>query len=84
MPETVRRKVTRRAFRILRSVVRLRGSPRAIAGGLAIGVFVAFMPTRGFQMLFAAFLATLFGANRPAAVLPVWITNPATCEQCIV
>ena len=65
-------------YRVLRWLVSLRGSSHAIAGGLAIGVFVAFTPTVGFQMLLAASLATLTGANRPAAILPVWITNPAT------
>jgi uncharacterized protein (DUF2062 family) len=64
--------------RTLRSVVRLRGSSRAIAGGFAIGVFIAFTPTIGFQMLLAAFVATLLGVNRPATILSVWITNPAT------
>lgn len=61
-----------------RSIVSLHGSPRDIALGTAIGMFVAFTPTVGFQMLIAALLATLVGANRPAAVIPVWITNPLT------
>lgn len=46
--------------------------------GTAIGVFVAFTPTVGLQMLIGAFLATLVGANRPAAMIPAWITNPIT------
>lgn len=62
----------------LRSIVSLHGSPRDIALGAAIGVFVAFTPTIGFQMLIAALLATLVRANRPAAVIPPWITNPLT------
>jgi len=69
----------RKGFRrALRSMVRLHGSPRDIALGAAIGIFVAFTPTIGFQMLIAAFLATLVGANRPAAIIPPWITNPIT------
>ncbi len=59
-------------------LVRLRGSPQAIALGAAIGVFVAFTPTIGFQGLIALGLATLLNANRPIAVIPTWITNPIT------
>ncbi len=72
------RSVKRRARRALRSIVTLHGSPEAIALGTAIGVFVAFTPTVGFQMMLGALLATLVGANRPAAMVPAWITNPLT------
>jgi len=64
--------------RALHSIVSLHGSSEAIALGAAVGVFVAFTPTVGLQMLLAALLATLVGANRPAAVIPPWITNPVT------
>jgi uncharacterized protein (DUF2062 family) len=63
---------------ILRWVLRLRSSPKAIAGGLGIGVFVAFTPTFGIQLILAVLLATLFNMNRPASLIPVWITNPVT------
>lgn len=59
-------------------LVRLRKSPRAVAGGFALGVFVAFTPTIGFQIILAIFLATFLNLNRPAALLTVWITNVAT------
>jgi hypothetical protein len=68
----------RKLQRFLRWLVFLRGSPEAIARGVAIGVFVAFTPTIGIQVALAAFLATLLNANRPAAMVPVWITNPLT------
>ena len=64
--------------RVFRYMLSMRGSPEAIALGAAIGIFVAFTPTVGFQMLIAAALATVFRANRLAAIVPVWITNPAT------
>jgi hypothetical protein len=64
--------------RILRSIVSLHGSPEAIALGAAIGVFIAFTPTVGFQMLLGALLATLVKANRPAAMIPSVLTNPVT------
>ena len=50
---------------------------RSIAIGLAVGVFVAFMPIPG-QMLVSAFFAILFRFNLPIAVMAVWITNPVT------
>lgn len=67
-----------RARDLLEWLVRLRGSPRAIAGGVAIGLVVAFSPTIGFQTLLALGIATLLNANRPAAIVPVWVTNPVT------
>ncbi len=67
-----------RLRRFLEWLVRLRGSPEAIASGIAIGTVVAFTPTIGFQMVIALGIATLLGANRPAAVVPTWLTNPIT------
>ncbi len=63
---------------VLRWVIKLRSSPRAIAGGLALGTFVAFTPTYGVQIFLVIFLATFFNLNRPAALVPIWITNPVT------
>jgi uncharacterized protein (DUF2062 family) len=45
---------------------------------VSIGVFVAFTPTLGFQILLATLVATLLGANRPAAIVPTFLTNPFT------
>ena len=63
---------------VLRWLIRLRGSPQAIAGGFSLGLFIAFTPTIGLQIVLAFFLATALNVNRPAAVLAVWITNPIT------
>jgi uncharacterized protein (DUF2062 family) len=63
---------------VIKWIVRLRRSPRAIAGGLALGTFVAFTPTVGVQFAISIFLATLLGMNRPASLVGIWITNPAT------
>jgi uncharacterized protein (DUF2062 family) len=63
-------------------LIKLRGSPEAIALGVAIGVFVAFTPTIGFQTVIALILATFLNANRPAAMVLVWITNPLTIPPC--
>ena len=50
----------------------------SVAWGVVLGVFIGLTPTVGFQMVLAAFLATLLGANRLAAVICVWISNPLT------
>jgi uncharacterized protein (DUF2062 family) len=63
---------------VLRWILKLRSSPRAIAGGLGLGMFIAFTPTVGIQIILAIIAATLCNVNRPAAIAPVWITNPFT------
>jgi uncharacterized protein (DUF2062 family) len=63
---------------VLRWVLSFHGRPRDIALGAAIGMAVAFTPTIGLQIVVAVFLATLVGASRAAAIVPVWITNPFT------
>src|SRR5210317_1671828 len=63
---------------VFRWLVRHRGSPQAISGGFSLGLFIAFTPTIGVQIVLAFFMATVLNLNRPAAVLAVWITNPVT------
>lgn len=58
--------------------VKLRGDPREIALGFALGLFVGMTPTLGVQMIIAAFLAALLGWNKISAAAGVWITNPFT------
>lgn len=65
-------------YKILRQFVKLRATPHAIALGTAIGVFVSMTPTIGLQMIMGVIIATIVGANRIAAALPAWITNPFT------
>ncbi len=50
---------------------------RAIAKGLAIGLFVAFIPLPC-QMLLAAIGAAWSNSNLPVSVAAVWLTNPIT------
>ncbi len=52
--------------------------PHRIALGLAIGMFVAFTPTVGAQMIIAGFLSWLLRANKAVSVAIVWISNPLT------
>ncbi len=50
---------------------------RSVAGGLALGLFVGFLPILG-QMFVAAALAIMLRVNLPLAVTGVWVTNPVT------
>ena len=59
-------------------VVHVRDTPRRIALGVAIGVFVAWTPTIGFQMVLTVALAWLLGANKFVGVPFVWISSPLT------
>jgi len=77
-PEKSRRNLLIRIRPVLRWVIKLRSSPRAISGGLGLGTFIAFTPTVGVQLILAMLFATLLNLNRPAALVPVWITNPFT------
>lgn len=53
-------------------------SPRQIAGGVAIGTFIACNPTVISQMFVAAVLATLFRCSRIPAMAMAYISNPLT------
>jgi uncharacterized protein len=61
-----------------RSIVRLETTPHAIGLGLAMGVFVAFLPILGVQMLLAGMIAWVGRANVGAALLGTWAGNPIT------
>jgi len=63
---------------MLTRFVRLRGLPEEIARGMALGIFVGMTPTMGLQMPIGLACAWLLKQNRIAAVLGVWVTNPAT------
>lgn len=68
--------------RWLRAVLLLDDTPHSIALGTAIGMFLAFTPTVGLQMVLVGIVAVLtrrlFHFNRLAALLMVYITNPLT------
>ncbi len=53
-------------------------TPHRIALGVAIGVFIAWTPTIGFQMALVVALAWLLNANRVVGIPLVWISNPVT------
>ena len=74
----MRKRVRRGYVRLLRSP----GAPHEIAGGLAVGLLVAFLPV--VQMPVAVALAAFLGwitqrpLSRVAAAAGVWLTNPIT------
>ena len=49
-----------------------------IALGAGLGVFIAFTPTIGFQMLLVLLAASAVRANKVAGLPMPWITNPVT------
>lgn len=58
--------------------VKIRGNPKDIALGFALGIYVALTPTMGVQMIIAVTFAAIFRWNKIAAAAAVWVTNPLT------
>lgn len=75
---SVTRLPRRWGHRAAQYVLQFNGTAHQVAGGIGLGMFVAFTPTFGVHMILAFVAATLFRANRAAAVAVVWITNPFT------
>jgi len=69
-------------FGVIRKVyerfIRIRGNPREVALGFALGVFVGMTPTMGVQMPIAIFFAALCKWSKLSAAIGVWISNPLT------
>ena len=59
-------------------LLRLRGKPRVVAKGLAVGVFAGCFPFFGLQSLVSIFLAALLRGSKVAAMAATWISNPLT------
>lgn len=59
-------------------LLRLEGSPRAIARGIAVGMFAGFFPLFGLQTIIGLILATFFQGNKLAAAAATWVSNPFT------
>jgi uncharacterized protein (DUF2062 family) len=59
-------------------ILELDDTPREIARGIALGVFIAMTPTVGIQMITIATVCTIAGGNRLAGVAMAWISNPLT------
>jgi uncharacterized protein (DUF2062 family) len=59
-------------------VVRINGSARSIALGLAAGAFVSASPFLGLHLVFASLIAWAIGGNIIASVIGTWTGNPLT------
>jgi len=59
-------------------VLHVDDTPHRIALGVAIGMFVTWTPTIGFQMALVVALSWLIGGNKLVGVPFVWISNPFT------
>ncbi|QGY44536.1 DUF2062 domain-containing protein [Maribellus comscasis] len=69
--ETVKRNGVKRLFS-------LKGEPKVVAKGFALGSFVGMLPFPGFQIIISATLASFFRLNKTAAIAGVFNTNLAT------
>jgi uncharacterized protein (DUF2062 family) len=58
--------------------LKIRGNPREIALGMALGLFIGMTPVMGLHIATAIPLAALFKWNKISAAAGVWITNPLT------
>ena len=59
-------------------LARIQSGPDAVARGMALGLFIGFTPTFGFQILLAILFAFLLRQNKIATFIGVWVTNPFT------
>ena len=58
--------------------LKIRGHPREIGLGFALGIFVGMTPSLGFQTAIVIFFAALLKWNKISSIMGVWITNPLT------
>jgi uncharacterized protein (DUF2062 family) len=56
--------------------VRLKGSPRELALGMALGIFAGLLPILPFQTAVAVALALFFRSSKITAAIGTWISNP--------
>lgn len=61
-----------------RRLLALEDSPERIARAFAVGVFLAFSPLLGLHAFLGLMLAFVFGLNRPAVLVGVFVNNPWT------
>ena len=64
--------------KVYERLIRIRGEPRDISLGLALGIFIGLSPIFGIQIWSAILLAALFRWNKIAAAVGTLISNPFT------
>ena len=67
-----------RQSRWYKRFVKLQASPHAIAGGMALGMFIGMSPFFGLHVISAVGLAALFKWSKISALIGVQITNALT------
>lgn len=72
------RKLYQKLYAVWYRLVTLRSSPRKVAGGLALGIFVSLTPTFGVQMAIVVAVAALLRVNAASALVGVYLTNVVT------
>lgn len=78
-PNPLPRPKRRRLYRRLADwLLRHQGTPKSLATGFAVGMFVALTPTVGAQMILGGVVAHFLKGNRAIAAGLAWITNPLT------
>jgi uncharacterized protein (DUF2062 family) len=65
-------------YKAYKRFLKIRGQPREIALGFALGLFVGMTPFFGLHTVIAVPLAALFKWNKISAAISVWFTNAAT------
>lgn len=68
----------RRAKYLYLRMMALRGSPRELALGMALGIFCGMLPILPFQTALAVTLAFVLKASKITAALGTWVSNPPT------
>ncbi len=71
-------KIKGMAHRFYKAFLCLKGDPRKIAMGMAIGVFIGVTPTIPLHTVLIMGAIFLFRQNLTAALIGAWITNPVT------
>lgn len=70
---------SRPALRFIKfRILHVDDAPQRMARGIGIGVFFAYLPLLGLQMILAFIFAKWLKANKAMAVMSTWISNPLT------
>ncbi len=59
-------------------VLHIDDTPHRIALGVAVGLFIAWLPLIGLHIFLALAMAFLLRANKFAAITSIWVSNPLT------
>ena len=68
----------------IKKLLELRDKPEETAKGLALGVFIGFLPVNGFQVLIAVTIAAITRVSKIAAAIGTHVTNPWTTVPVLI